>query len=139
MTEALDIAETLRHHGSMCRELLTVVEQESQALREPEGRIPAASNEVRQRILPQLHESVQALQVCRAAWQAMNARERSQHPAVPPLLRQNQDLVMKIIVLDRENEQSRLRRGLLPPHRLPPANRQRPHFVTDLYRRASTT
>ena len=49
------------------------------------------------------------------------------------LLRQNQDLTMKIIVLDRENEQNLLRRGLVPPRELPSVNRQRPHFVADLH------
>ena len=53
------------------------------------------------------------------------------------LLRQNQDLTMKIILIDRENEQSLLRRGLVPPRELPSVNRQRPHFVADLYRRQS--
>ena len=55
------------------------------------------------------------------------------------LLRQNQDLTMKIILLDRENEQSLLRRGLVPPRELPSVNRQRPHFVADLYRRQGTS
>ena len=41
----------------------------------------------------------------------------------------------KIILLDRENEQGLLRRGLVPPRELPSVNRQRPHFVADLYRR----
>jgi len=44
---------------------------------------------------------------------------------------------MRIIVLDRENEQALLRKSLVPPRHLPPANRQRPHFVADLYRRQS--
>ncbi len=54
------------------------------------------------------------------------------------MLRQNQDLIMKIIVLDRENEQGLLRSGLLPDCQLPSANRQRPRFVADLYRRNSS-
>ena len=61
--------------------------------------------------------------------------ERARHPGIGMLLRQNQDLIMKVIVLDRENEQCLLRRGLVPARELPPANRQRPHFVADLYRR----
>ena len=42
---------------------------------------------------------------------------------------------MRIIVLDRENEQTRLRKGTVPARHLPSPNRQRPHFVADLYRR----
>jgi hypothetical protein len=68
----------------------------------------------------------------------MTPVERGQNPAIAPLLRQNQDLIMKIIVLDRENEQTLLRRGLVPPRQLPSLNRQRPHFVTELYRRGGS-
>ncbi len=45
---------------------------------------------------------------------------------------------MKIIVLDRENEQALLRRGMLPSRSLPPVQRQRPHYVADLYRKHVT-
>ena len=51
------------------------------------------------------------------------------------LLREIQDVIMKVIFLDRENEQALLRKGLVPAKHLPSANRQRPHFVADLYRR----
>ncbi len=76
-----------------------------------------------------------ALRVHRAAWQQLRPEVRAQHQELTALLRSNQALVMKIIVLDRENEQALLRRGLVPPRHLPPAQRQRPHFVADLYRR----
>ena len=42
---------------------------------------------------------------------------------------------MKIIMLDRENEQSLLRKGMIPVQQLPAAQRQQAHFVTELYRR----
>jgi hypothetical protein len=61
--------------------------------------------------------------------------ERARHKDVALLLKQNQEVTMRILNLDRENEQSLLRRGLVPSKHLPPANRQRPHFVADLYRR----
>ncbi len=54
---------------------------------------------------------------------------------VPRLLQQNQDLIMKIVVLDRENEQLLLRLGLMPVQSLPAAQRQKPHYVAQLYRR----
>jgi hypothetical protein len=65
----------------------------------------------------------------------LSPEHRAEHPEINALLRQTQDLTMKIIMLDRENEQSLLRRGLVPPRDIPSANRQRPHFVADLYRR----
>jgi DNA-directed RNA polymerase subunit H (RpoH/RPB5) len=69
----------------------------------------------------------------------MSPEERARHPEVGPLLRRNQDAAMKFILLDRENEQGLLRRGLVPPKQLPSVNRQRPHFVAELYRRQGTS
>ena len=86
-------------------------------------------------LLPRLKQSLDDLRKHRANWQKLSLVERAGQPEVGPLLRRNQDLTMKIIVLDRENEQGLLRRGLVPPRELPSVNRQRPHFVTDLYRR----
>jgi hypothetical protein len=68
----------------------------------------------------------------------VDAANRARHPEISALLRQSQDSVMKSIVLDRENEQGRLRRGLVPARHLPSARRQRPHFVAELYRRQGT-
>jgi hypothetical protein len=42
---------------------------------------------------------------------------------------------MKFFILDRENQQAMLRRGLVPVRHLPPAAAQRPHFVAGLYQR----
>ena len=62
---------------------------------------------------------------------------RQGHPEIAELLRENQNLIMKILVLDRENEQALLRKGLVPLRQVPPANRQRPHFVSSIYQRNS--
>ena len=66
----------------------------------------------------------------------MTAAERASAADLQRLMKDNQDLIMKVIVLDRENEQALLRRGLLPNRQLPSVNRQRPHFVAELYRRS---
>ena len=86
-------------------------------------------------MLPRLNQSLNQIRQHRATWQKLNPADREQYPEVPGLLRQNQDLIMKIIVRDREYEQALLRKGLVPPRQLPSANRQRPHFVADMYRR----
>jgi len=98
-------------------------------------------------LLPRLTQSLNQIRQHRIAWQKLGPPEHAQYPEVTGLLRQNQDLIMKIILLDRENEQGLLRKGLMPlravgsapeaPRHLPPANRQRPHHVADLYRRQS--
>ncbi len=125
----------LRARLEMCGELLGVVEREGQALRRADQPPLNDFFESRKNLLPRLVQSLDTLRQHRVSWQQMDPVARSQYGEVPRLLRQNQDLTMKIILLDRENEQLLLRRGLVPARELPSVNRQRPHFVADLYRR----
>jgi hypothetical protein len=71
------------------------------------------------------------------AWLRLEPAARQEYPEIAELLRENQNLLMKILVLDRENEQMLLRKGLVPNRQIPSAQRQRPHFVASLYQRNS--
>lgn len=135
MSTPAEMAADLRAHFALCCEALGVVERESQLLRGADAPSLFEVYQVKKTLLPRLGDSLARLKAHRAAWQKLGPAERARHPEVPPLIRQNQDLIMKVIVLDRENEQALLRRGLLPARDLPPAQRQRPHFVADLYRK----
>jgi hypothetical protein len=137
MNVAAEIVRELQAQQELHRELLAVVEQEGCALRDGTAALPAAGAAARKNLLPRLNESLDILKKHRLRWTQASPAERARHPEVASLLRQSQDLIMKIIVQDRENEQALLRRGLVPPKHLPPANRQRPNFVADLYRRQS--
>jgi hypothetical protein len=130
-----EIAADLRLHFTLCQEILAVIEREGQTLRRPDHPSLFESYQLKKTLLPRLNQSLDALRKHRINWQRFSMDERARHPEIGMLLRQNQDLTMKIILLDRENEQCLLRRGLVPPRELPAANRQRPHFVADLYRR----
>lgn len=135
MTDPTAIRQDLTRHLALCRQILELVEREAAAFRtaEPGGQFGCFQE--KKALLGKLEESVEALKGRRTEWLAATPAQRAQHRDIDLLLRQNQDLIMKIIVLDRENEQSLLRRGLVPTRHLPPPNRQRPHFVADLYRR----
>jgi flagellar biosynthesis/type III secretory pathway chaperone len=135
MNTPTELLEILNEHLALCQELLLVVEREGQALRRMEPPSLFQFYQQKKNLLPRLKQSLDDLRKHRANWQKLSLVERAAQPEVGPLLRKNQDLTMKIIVLDRENEQGLLRRGLVPPRELPSVNRQRPHFVTDLYRR----
>ncbi len=129
------ISTDLRTHLALCQEVLTLVERESLALRQGDEAKRFEFFQTRKALLPRLDESLARIKRQRLDWQRLPAADRARQPEVTGLLRQNQDLIMKILVLDRENEQQLLRRGLVPPKHLPPAERQRPHFVADLYKR----
>jgi len=135
MSMTREMADDLKARLALCQELLQGLEREAQALRRPDKPSLFEFHQLRRKLLPSLNRSLDDLRRHRANWQNMSLEERARHPEICSLLRQNQDLTMKLIVLDRENEQGLLRRGLLPASELPSANRQRPHYVADLYRR----
>jgi flagellar biosynthesis/type III secretory pathway chaperone len=136
MKEAL-IAE-LNTHLTVCRELLDIAQGEAQALRRDDPPSLFEFCRLKKNLLPRLNQTLDSLRKLRVGWQSLSSDERARHAEIAPLLRRNQDLAMKFILLDRENEQGLLRRGLVPPRQLPSVNRQRPHFVAELYRRQCT-
>ena len=139
MSDASTIASDLRAHSALGQELLLLAERENQALSEPQSSSAFEFYQQRKHLLPRLDESLARVKRHRADWQRLDPATRRQNPEVANLIRLNQDLIMKIIMLDRENEQARLRHGLLPANQLPPASRQRPHYVAELYRRGAKT
>jgi flagellar biosynthesis/type III secretory pathway chaperone len=135
MTDCRELLDHLKEHQVVAQDLFNLVEREGQALRQGnETTLPSCFAD-KQALLGRLKDSVATLKQLRSEWTALSKEKRAENPEVTALLRQTQDLTMKIIVLDRENEQALLRRGLVPPRDIPSANRQRPHFVADLYRR----
>lgn len=134
MNPSTTMVGDLCSHLALCQEVFTLVERESQSLRDADKGPDFESHQAKKVLLVRLNESLVQIRQHRSTWQKLGPAERARCPEVAGLLRQNQDLIMKIIVLDRENEQVLLRKGLVPPRHLPPANRQRPHYVADLYR-----
>lgn len=131
----MQFAAELRSHQELYREILAAVEKEGRALRDPDTGDPLPGTETRRSLMPRLNESLDILKRHRVRWSQASPAERTQFPEVVTLLRQCQDLIMKIIVQDRENEQALLRRGMIPPRHLPPANSTRPNYVAHVYQR----
>lgn len=131
----MQLVAELRSHQDLYHEILAAVEKEGRALREADASQPLVGSETRKNLMPRLNESLDILKKHRLRWTQASPAERAQHPEVAALLRQSQDLIMKIIVQDRENEQALLRRGMIPPRHLPPANSTRPNYVANVYQR----
>lgn len=123
----------LASHYEACQAVLALVTRESEALRRPGAFDGEAFARERAELLPRLTRSVEALRRVRESWQRLDPAIRARQTDVEALLRENQNLIMKVIVLDRENEQALLRRGLLPPGHLPSSQSQRPHLVAAQY------
>ncbi|HEX7859048.1 MAG TPA: hypothetical protein VF773_01840 [Verrucomicrobiae bacterium] len=138
MTSLTEFVHDLKTHRSLCEAILTLSAKENSSLRAPgENSFAYESTAQRKKFLAQLTDSLNKIREHRTAWMRLEPSVRQGHPEIAELLRENQNLIMKILVLDRENEQALLRKGLVPPRQVPPANRQRPHFVSSLYQRNS--
>lgn len=114
-----------------------MVERENQTLHASQPYRAEEFIESRKGLLPRLNQSYKRLEEVRGSWQRLSSVQRQRFPEVTVLLRQTQDIIMKIVLLDRENEQAMLRRGLLPSAPLPSTNRQRPNVVAEMYRRTN--
>jgi hypothetical protein len=125
----------LRAHQAACRDLLSLAERESQALRQGQTAVLSEIHQARKRLLPVLSDLLEKVRQHRILWQGLTARERVAQPEIGLLVRQAQDLILRVLLLDRENEQGLLRRGLVPPREMAAVQERRPHFVADLYRR----
>jgi hypothetical protein len=129
------LALELRSYLDLCREFLAVFTEENHSLRRPEPWSPEVFNEQRKRLLPRLESGLMKLRSLRQWWERTPAGQRESCGEIRDLFRDIQNLLPRLLLLDRENQQELLRRGLIPATQLPPAASQRPNFVANLYRR----
>ena len=135
MNSPASLLTELQHHLDLANTALRIVTEEAAALRTNDEARAKDLRAGRKQLLADLTTALDRLRQQRHVWLALPASERAARDVERRLMRDLQDLLMKVMMMDRENEQLLLRRGLVPPHHLPPAERQRPHFVADLYRR----
>ncbi|MBI4659419.1 MAG: hypothetical protein HY735_11310 [Verrucomicrobia bacterium] len=134
MSEPLEtLVDELRQYFKICEDIHSIVRRENQYLNSKEPHGIHQFQQARKDILERLTDAQMRLSVHKTSWLRVPSHVRSKRPEVGHLIRQTLDLIMKTIVLDRENEQLLLRHQMVPHNRLPSANRQNPHFVARLY------
>jgi hypothetical protein len=137
MSDALDtgFAQDLRSHLALCERAMNLAARENQALSSQSTYAPFEFYQERKNLLPRLEESLMALRKWRTRWQQTDPAERAGCSEVKALFQSVQNLLMKVLLLDRENQQALLRHGLLPARQLPSTAAQQSHCVADAYRR----
>ena len=130
-----DFLRDLQEHLELCRRFLALATEENQALRSPAPWSADLFHAQRMHLLPKLESVLIKLRSCRQIWQQAPPEERARCGEAGMLLRDIQNLLPRIFLLDRENQQEMLRRGLLPASHLPSVAVQRPNFVANLYQR----
>lgn len=129
----------LRTFAGVCEELLVLARNEHQALAGHAEYQPFEFYQRRKTLLPDIESLLKKFRGHRMAWQQISQVQREYFKDLKLLFQTIQGLLMRIIQLDRENQQAMLKRGLVPVKDLPVAAAQRPHYVADLYRRNSAT
>ena len=135
---AAGLAGELRGFLALCGEILALATQENHALAGQADYQPFDFHQRRKNLLKPLEIALIKLREFRLAWQQSGRLGCAQSEEIKSLFQDIQNLMMKILLLDRENLQAMLRRGVAPPAHLPAAAaEQRPHFVAGLYQRFS--
>lgn len=137
MKSFAELADDLEAHRKLCEGILALAERESASLNSAAERPEAELGASKKKFLAQLARSLDKIREHRIAWSRLEPAIRQGYPEIAELLRENQNLIMRILVIDRENEKGLLRKGLVPNKQIPSAARQQPHFVANLYRRNS--
>lgn len=131
----VELARDLRDHLDLCHECLALFTMENRRLRSPQPWQPGEFSDLRKRLLPGLESVLIKLRGSREYWQKLTHAERERCGEIKNLFQEIQNLLPRILMLDRENQQEMLRRGVLPAAQLPPAAAQQPNFVANLYQR----
>jgi hypothetical protein len=132
------LAHELREFLSLGEDILTLATRENQSLTGHADYEPDEFHQRRKSLLQPIDLMILKLRQHRVIWQQSRLNGRAHSEEIKSLFQNIQNLLMKILLLDRENQQAMLRRGLVPAAHLPAAAGQRPHFVAGLYQRFST-
>ena len=126
------LAVDLRTFRDLCEAVLALTAGESQALSGSKDYKPSEFNQGRKRLLPELESALMSLRK-----QIQSRCQAAYSEDVKILFQTIQSLLMKVLFLDRENQQALLRRGLVPAKHLPSVATQQPHYVAGLYQQHS--
>jgi hypothetical protein len=132
-----EMIHDLRAYQAICDEALTLTTRENQALSTAAEYQPFEFYQLRRDLLPRLESALVQIRKWREIWLRVPSADRAGCSEVKVLFQSVQGLLMKLLLLDRENQQALLKRGLVPPRHLPTAavQVQQPNFVANVYKR----
>lgn len=125
----------LRTYLGICDEALALTARENQALTGGSEYQPFEFFQIRRDLLPRLESVLVQLRKWREIWLRVPQMERAGCTEVKVLFQSVQGLLMRVLMLDRENQQALLRRGLVPARHLATAAVQQPNHVANVYKR----
>ena len=132
---AEELVRDLRVHQELCHQALTILLNESRSLAGEAEYETSNHSQERKNLLLAIETSLINLRRWRQLWQETSPEEKAGIPDLNQIFQTIQGFMMRILLVDRENQQAMLRRGIVPTQHLPVIASQQSHFVTGLYRR----
>jgi len=138
-TEILNsLAVELTDYLQICNRAYELVQEENCSLNSSSPREAYAKADERKNLLDRVSGAMVRIKAHKALWAKIPANERMKHMNISLLIKQNMDLIMKAVMLDRENEKLMLQHGMVPPDRLPSSAQNNPGAVAGMYQRNQT-
>jgi hypothetical protein len=131
------LAFDLQEFASICENALALAKREHLALASQANYQHFEFYKKRKSLLADIEEMLPKFRRHQTAWQQVSQPQRDLFTDLKRQFQNIQGLLMRVMLLDRENQQTMLKRGLVPAKHLPAAAAQRPHYVADLYRKNS--
>ena len=129
------LAVELGDYLEVCGRAYQLVQEENLYLNSSSPRDAYSKSEERKELLERVSGAMVRIKAHKALWSKIPAGERVKHMNISQLIKQNMDLIMKTVMLDRENEKLMLQHGMVPPDRLPSSAQNNPGAVAGMYQR----
>ncbi|HEU5395989.1 MAG TPA: hypothetical protein VFV81_02390 [Verrucomicrobiae bacterium] len=130
-----ELLPDLRSFTAVAEDLLRLARREHEALNGDKKYELFEFCSSRKDLIVQLDSLMLRLRRWRRLWQELDPAERAGHSEVTTAIQMLRDLIVKILQLDRENQQAFLRRGLVPAAQVQACAAPPTHYVANLYRR----
>ena len=130
-----DMKRDLLAFTAIGEEALALAAREHQALSRASNYEPFEFDRLRKDLLIRVEPLTMGLRRWRQIWQQISPLERAGYSDVIDVIQMLQNLLVKILQLDRENQQALLRLGLVPARHVNSCSAPPSHFVATLYRR----
>lgn len=138
MINTSEILKDVETHNDICRQLLDIVQQENRWLSSASDvEAPPPDQNLKESLSQNLSQSVSKIQAHRAALNDASKRhpETTKDPTLQTAIQSATELIMKIVVIDRENEKLLMKRGMIPPGNIPSPYQYRPSEAVKAYQR----
>lgn len=135
------LEKDLKDQIEICKAIYHIIEREAKALNSQSRSSETPSfdhtNQAREKLLPLLNRTTDRIKKQRKVWEDLSPEQKASKPEINDLVVEALNMIMKIIKMDRANEENLLKNGSIPIDQIPQSLRQNPGAVANIYKQNS--